>query len=348
MKTIANLDAVSVPLQVKIVTKLDWPSFRYIAKSIQCSLKPQNDCTLHRWNSVRPGGKIIFLGTVDKYALDFLETLTSDSEIIWYATTEGISRIDSENRTTSQSLKIVAASNFVKQMVEPIGIHVDGILHHGLDMAERKIDDCLYRKWKIRTKGRNVILTVSANDPRKGLDKLISAYEMIMEEDQDTYLIIHSQKSGYYNLRKLSKRMTSKRVWLTNRFGRMTRTQLNSLYKLCSVYVQPSLSEGFGMPLLEAFRFGKGVIAVDAPPFNEIVKNGQSGILFASNEVTWRDFKKSIKFRLHEYATSDLAHAISTYLFDVKLKSKIEVGVDRLKWQWDASRLYPQLLNYFT
>ncbi len=334
-------------MNVKIVTKLDWPSFHYTATTIQKTLKARNKCTVHRWMNARPGGSIIFLGTVDNAAFKFLRTLIPKSKIIWYATTEGLSQIDDESKSIAQGLTIVAVSNFVKEMLEAIKIPVAGVLHHAVDMSDTRIDGPFYRKWKSKLKERRLILTVSANHQRKGLDKLLSAYGMIQEQDPDTFLIVHSERSGYHDLRKQSRGINPKSVWLTQKFGRMTRRQLNSLYKLCTIYVQPSLSEGFGLPVLEAFRFGKGVITVDAPPFNDIIRNGESGLLVPSSQVTWFDFKKSIRFKLFDYQTRNLAKAINQYLSHPKLQSAIESNVDHEKWQWDARALYPQLLDYF-
>ncbi|MCM3697150.1 glycosyltransferase family 4 protein [Microbacterium oleivorans] len=52
--------------------------------------------------------------------------------------------------------------------------------------------------------------------------------------------------------------------------GHVTDSELISLYSQCEFFVFPSLGEGFGLPLLEAARFGAPSAASDIPPFREI------------------------------------------------------------------------------
>jgi len=91
---------------------------------------------------------------------------------------------------------------------------------------------------------------------------------------------LHSEPTGYYNISKIAKNLKLKHLWLTNLYGKLSPTKLNAFYNLCSVCVQPSYIEGFGLPILEAFRFDKPVIAVDAPPFNEVIRQRENGILY--------------------------------------------------------------------
>jgi len=50
-------------------------------------------------------------------------------------------------------------------------------------------------------------------------------------------------------------------------FGRyVERAELPLLFALCSVFVFPSLVEGFGMPVLEALKAGASVVASDRVP----------------------------------------------------------------------------------
>ena len=93
------------------------------------------------------------------------------------------------------------------------------------------------------------------------------------------------------------------------------------MYKACNVYVQPSYSEGFGLPILEAFRFNKPVIAVNAPPFNEIITHNSTGIMIPAEGVSWQGFKRNIDFKLNTYSADKLAHAILSLLRDRELNA---------------------------
>jgi glycosyltransferase involved in cell wall biosynthesis len=53
----------------------------------------------------------------------------------------------------------------------------------------------------------------------------------------------------------------------------------------CDVCLSPSRWEGLGLPLFEAMAFGMPVITNDAPPMNEVVRDGVNGVLVDS--VPW-------------------------------------------------------------
>jgi len=346
-------------MKVKIVARMAWPSFRNTAIAIYNAVKTHHTCTIHDWKKVEPGGNILFIDTVHTPALKFLDKLLPESNVVFYGTTEGHSRLDEEAFAISKRVRIVAVSNFVKQMLEDIRVPVAGVLHHAINMSDKKVDIEFYRKWKTKMRRRKVILTVSSNDPRKGLDKLLKAYKAVEERNEDSFLIVHSEpkkycdlegkvRSRYYDLEEEARNLKIKRLWLTNLFGRMSPPKLNALYKLCTAYVQPSLSEGFGLPILEAYRFDKPIIAVDAPPFNEVVSQTETGILVPSNGAYWFNYKDRIDFKMHTYATEDLAQAILRCISDQRLLEKMQLKISQEKWGWDSRKRYPELINYFT
>jgi len=255
--------------------------------------------------------------------------------------------MDETSLEIADRIKIVAVSNFVKQMLEESGIRVAGVVHHGLDVNDHRVNIPFYKTLKKRLKDKRVILTVAANDPRKGLDKLLSVYQFVEHEIQNSFLILHSKPTGYYNLTKTAKLFRIKRLWLTNLYGKLTPTKLNALYRICNIYVQPSYSEGFGLPILEAFKFNKPTIAVDAPPFNEIIKKNRNGILLPSSKSGWLNYRNMILFKMHCYEAEDMASAIINLLSNQRLITKMQTNIKNEKRYWDFHRLYPKLLSYF-
>lgn len=336
-----------MPNRVKIVTKLNWPSFRNVATEVCKQLARRCSCTISDWSRARPGGKTIVIGTVDPQTLKHIECLVPKSDIVFYATTEGLSRLNRSDLVIAEQLRIVAVSKFVKEMLEQIRVPVAGVLHHGIDMSNTSVDDRFYRKLRTKYKDRKIILTVSANHSRKGLDKLLRAFRVVEKHVPDAFLILHSQRRGHYDLERQAKSLGITRLWLTNKFGLSTPRQLNALYRLCTVYVQPSLSEGFGLPIVEALRFNKAAIAVDAPPFSEIIRHGKTGMLLPLRGVSWSDYEGKINFKTHEYYVQDLANAIERLVTDQSLLQDLRRKTAREKWKWDARRLYPELLTYF-
>ncbi|MEM7810314.1 MAG: glycosyltransferase family 1 protein [Planctomycetota bacterium] len=60
--------------------------------------------------------------------------------------------------------------------------------------------------------------------------------------------------------------------------GYVTRAELDSLYRGCRAVVFPSLYEGFGIPLVEAFAAGRPVLCADAGSLPEVA--GDAAVLF--------------------------------------------------------------------
>jgi glycosyltransferase involved in cell wall biosynthesis len=334
-------------VRVKIVTKMDWPSFMNVAIQVRKALSSYCNCTICDRTNAKPGGNILFIGTVFHQTLNFLNKFLGQSNIVFYGTTEGHSFVDEASLKVAKQIKIVAVSNFVKQMLEEIGIPVAGVVHHGLDMDDRRVDTQFYKVLKKKLKNKKIIFTASANHSRKGLDNLLCGYHLVEQEIKNTYLILHSDATGYYNMSKMAKDLKLKHLWLTNLFGKLSPSQLNAFYNLCIVYVQPSYSEGFGLPILEAFRFNKPVIAVDAPPFNEVIEHGKSGILVPLSEITWFNSENLVLFKMHMYRAEDLAHAILGLVTNQRQVAKMQENIQKEKHNWSIRKLYPDLLNYF-
>jgi len=66
----------------------------------------------------------------------------------------------------------------------------------------------------------------------------------------------------------------------------------SELYNDCSVYIQPSVTEGFGIEVLEAMAHGRPVIVTEGVGAKDLVKDGKNGFI-----VPIRD-PKTIAFRI--------------------------------------------------
>jgi glycosyltransferase involved in cell wall biosynthesis len=305
------------------------------------------NCAIYDRTNIKPGGNILFIGTVFHPTLDLVSRFLGRSQVIFYGTTEGHSFVDEANLRIAKQIKIIAVSNFVRQMLGEIGISVIDVVHHGLDMGSRKVDTQFYKVLRRKLRNKKIVFTVAANHSRKGLDNLLRAYGLVEREVKNACLILHSESAGYYNLSKIAKHLKLKRFWMTNLFGKLSSSRLNALYKLCNVYVQPSYSEGFGLTALEAFRFDKPVIAVDAPPFNEVVRHKENGILVPVRKTTWQDFANLVLFKMHLYQTQDMASAILEVISNQDNAANMQENIRKEKYNWSIHKLYPKLLSYF-
>jgi glycosyltransferase involved in cell wall biosynthesis len=114
--------------------------------------------------------------------------------------------------------------------------------------------------------------------PHKNVDRLIEAFSIVRRgggHDDLKLLVIGDDISKYSNLRRLVHRFQlHKHV----RFlGFVPDALLAVLYRLASVFVFPSLYEGFGLPPLEAMAAGVPVITSNVSSLPEVV--GDAAVL---------------------------------------------------------------------
>lgn len=60
---------------------------------------------------------------------------------------------------------------------------------------------------------------------------------------------------------------------------------IQELYNNISVYIQPSVTEGFGLEILEAMSYGRPVICSDCAGASEIIKEESDGFVFPSRNI---------------------------------------------------------------
>ena len=117
--------------------------------------------------------------------------------------------------------------------------------------------------------GENFIFTVSTISPRKNIDRLIKSFNLIKDK-VDVNLVI-SGREGWlsediYNLVDIYN--IKDRVIFT---GGINDEELKNLYDRCSIFIYPSIYEGFGLPPLEALSYGKTVIASKVTSIPEVL-----------------------------------------------------------------------------
>lgn len=114
--------------------------------------------------------------------------------------------------------------------------------------------------------------------PHKNVDRLIEAFSLLRRDgsfDDVKLLIIGDEISKYPNLRRQVHRF---QLHQHVRFlGFVPDATLAVLYRLASVFVFPSLYEGFGLPPLEAMAAGAPVITSNVSSLPEVV--GDAAIL---------------------------------------------------------------------
>jgi glycosyltransferase involved in cell wall biosynthesis len=104
--------------------------------------------------------------------------------------------------------------------------------------------------------------------PHKNLNRLIDAFKLLQQRFPDLHLILVGKKDPLY----LTIEERLRKEGITNVFltGFVTEGQLKWLYQNCRAYTFPSLSEGFGLPALEALRHGAPLVSSNATCSPEI------------------------------------------------------------------------------
>ncbi len=176
------------------------------------------------------------------------------------------------NHAVKKAFKIITISEFTKKdIVQTLKINPEKIVITYLAPREKNIEEApfsIYEKYKIN---KPYWLYVGVAYPHKNLFKLVDAWEIFCNQHGCIYqLVLTGKKNYFYNqLEGYIKEKNVKDVILTDF---VPDTELPELYRNASLYVFPSLYEGFGLPPLEAMQYDLPVIASDRTCLPEILK----------------------------------------------------------------------------
>jgi glycosyltransferase involved in cell wall biosynthesis len=128
-----------------------------------------------------------------------------------------------------------------------------------------------------RLNGKQFIMYVGRATPHKNLRRLVDAFEILKKDHSELMLALAGRLDSNY--RRLEAYVTSKRMADSIVFtDAISEGELKWLYMNTAAYVFPSLSEGFGLPPLEAMMHGAPVISSSATCLPEI--NGNAAHYF--------------------------------------------------------------------
>ncbi len=120
------------------------------------------------------------------------------------------------------------------------------------------------------------IMYVGRPTPHKNLERLVDAFALLQKTHPALYLVLAGKRDANYD--RIAAKVTTlglKNVVFT---GFVSESELRWLYENCQAYIFPSLSEGFGLPGLEAMVHGAPVVSSNATCLPEI--NGDAAHYF--------------------------------------------------------------------
>ncbi len=169
------------------------------------------------------------------------------------------------------------------------------------------------------------ILYVGTAFPHKNLRRLVRAFGHLQASYPTLKLFLVGKKE--YHAHKLERWVKSQSISGVIFTGRASDGQLKWLYDHAAVYVFPSLSEGFGLPGLEAMTYGCPVASSNATCLPEVY--GEAAVYFDPKDI------------------GDMTQAITQVLADKKLRRNlVKRGHNQVK-KYSWKRMADQTLSVY-
>lgn len=135
-------------------------------------------------------------------------------------------------------------------------------------------DNKIHKKQNI---DRKYILFVGTIEPRKNIEALLDAYAKLDKNLKGVYALVLAGGKGWKDNGILQQIVDLQNQGLNIiQTGYVTDAEKSALYEKATLCVQPSLYEGFGMPILEAMSYDKPVACSDIAVFREIAGDSAS------------------------------------------------------------------------
>lgn len=193
-----------------------------------------------------------------------------------------LNAIENKKKWAKRSQKIITISEYTKNeilkyydFVKDEDIHV---IYHGIDSnMNEKYNNPILKK--------DYLLFIGERGGYKDFYTLLKALEIVKKKNRYIKLYCVGKEFSkseitYINFLNLSNNITN--------LGRVSDNKLAELYRESQMYISTSLSEGFGLPLLECMKYSTPMILSNIPVYNEIA--GKSAVYFSpSNEYELAD-----------------------------------------------------------
>ncbi|MFA6305659.1 MAG: glycosyltransferase family 1 protein [Candidatus Gracilibacteria bacterium] len=251
---IANKNFIhNIVIKAKKLWTLFWLSIEMMKKKVDTLFVPSHVLPL-----IRPERSVI---TIHDVAFRYLKTVYSPFQyhyLNWstkYAVKHASKIIVPSNATKNDLV------NFFKCPEDKIAV-----IPHGFTAS--KVSDEIIEKQFSESKifgdfrideEMKFVLFVGRLESKKNLERLVEAFNKFLEKNGDFYLVLAGK--GGVGFDKILN--TVKHLGLLDRVimpGYVTENEKAALLKYCRVFAFPSLYEGFGFPILEAFSCGKPVL----------------------------------------------------------------------------------------
>lgn len=164
-----------------------------------------------------------------------------------------------------KSVAIITPTNFVKQDI----VEFTGVAPEKITVTHESADDIPETPEPVKGLEKSkFIMYVGRPTPHKNLGRLIESFAILKNKHPDLKLVLAGKKDALYEAHEQNAQ--AKGITDIVFTGFVSEGQLRWLYENCGAYVFPSLSEGFGLPGLEAMRHNAPVVSSNATCLPEV------------------------------------------------------------------------------
>lgn len=182
--------------------------------------------------------------------------------------------------------KIIAMSKFGQKQLQDNGLY-STYIPHSVDVNIFKPMDKIERKQKAGLSPDTYVMGMVAankdNPPRKSFQEVMDAFKMFLEKVPNSVLYIHTNPQfpggfpidEYANFIGIKERILFPDSYQMN--FNTGKQEMNLIYNTFDCLVAPSVSEGFGIPVIEAQSCGVPVIVNNFTAQPELIIPGETG-----------------------------------------------------------------------
>lgn len=194
----------------------------------------------------------------------------------------------------------IVFSRFAQNLVEGVLGRKPPLIYHGVDTGTFQVldkEEC--QRNILGFDDKFIVGTVARNQPRKNLPALVRAFAEFAKNKEDVGLYMHTQiRDVGWNVDELVERFgLHEKAYCTDNFVAMKGipdSELNRLYSMFDLFVLPTMSEGFGLPIIEAQACGTPVLVTDFSACPELVVNRNQLIRVKDTIIMGRNIEQAI------------------------------------------------------
>lgn len=177
------------------------------------------------------------------------------------------------------SVIVCVSQSTADEVRDYVGPAVEGRLRVVLEgVSDEFFEPCdpsVLERVDLPPSGVPFILSAGKISPRKNLQGLLRAMARILDEIPHHLVLVGGD--GWHSPEFRQELMRESFAQRVHQVGYVTDKELRALYRAASLYVQPSLYEGFGLPVIEAMASGTPVITSNRSSLPEVA--GKAGVI---------------------------------------------------------------------